>query len=1212
MNNSRYDHVKASAQQSVWLRWQERQETGDSVQHSSPTRSIHSESTRSRSFRWYRIATSLFMLFLATAYGHTQATNGTINGTLSEQSGAVVAATQVSLTNIGTADTRVATTNDSGFYQFHNLPPGNYRITVQKQGFKELTREPIELQVDSTLQMNLTLSVGSTTEKIEVNESTPLIQAETASLGAVVDQRQTNEIPLNGRNAMNLVALVPSVVPQGNSQANPNNVNTFAWGNYQIGGGFANQSVTYLDGAPVNVEYINLTSLVPTQDSLQEFKVETNNLTPDYGRLAGGAIQFRTKSGTNNLHGTAYEYLRNKVLNANTFFSNQAHLPNPSFTQNQYGFNLGGPVYIPHLYDGRNKTFFFVNFEGFALRQGVTYTTTVPTAAELTGNLSDLNAPIYDPLSTCGVAGGPACGPGVATYNRPEFPGAVIPTNRLNPTALAYAKLFFPAPNVAGGAPGTTNYTVNGDGGGNNYQTVVHIDQNVSEKQHISARYTYWTNLRLPAVVFNGICDEQCEERFNNNSFVLADDYAFNSKTILDFRISYLRFTASRTPFLNNFNLTSIGMPAALQDQVQFPGPPAMSISGFDPAGIFSSQGSDSSKAAATDDDRISGNLTKFVGNHTLKFGGEFLRATFNYHQDNISTGDYTFNNSFTAQNPLTDVGGLGLASFLLGYPNSGTLETVLPVTAEQLYPALFANDDWRASPRLTLHIGVRWEDTQPFTERHNRMSYFDPTEANPTLAAAGLGNVPGAIGLVASSTRSSRFAINNDLLQFSPRIGLAYAVRSNTVFSAGYGIFWLPNDVSFLPYSDPDVSSTTAFVASINGGLTPENNISNPYPQGLILPVGRSAAFQSTFLGQALTTNFVNNPYGYAQQFNAGIQQQIGNSLVFGIAYGGAKGTHLPFGGINFDTLPDQDLGLGSALVNQVANPYHGIINSSYSLGAATLPAGQLLLPYPQYAGMSSGGAGLASSTYNSLQLKVQKRFGRGASLNGAYTWSKLLSNTDTLTTFLETSTPGIQDPRNLQAEKSLSANNAAQRLVVSYVYDLPVGRGMRFLSNPSRLVDYTIGGWGLGGITTLMSGFPIGFGTNENLTNSFGGGSRPNYVPGCAKQIQGSATARLNEWFNTSCFVQPPAFTFGDEPRLDPTLRAPGVADWDTSVYKTFPVDSEGKVNVQFRAEAFNLFNRVQFGYPGLTQGTSNFGIVSSQLNNPRLLQFSLRVNY
>jgi hypothetical protein len=1149
------------------------------------------------------------LLFSAAGYG--QATNGIINGTVTDQSGGTVAGSKIVLVNTGTSDTRETTTNDSGFYQFNNLSPGEYRITAAKQGYEQLMRQPIALQVSSTVEIDLQLSVGRETQQVVVTGTTPLIQAESDSLGAVVDERETNEIPLNGRNPMSLVALVPSVIPQGQSQQTPTGTNPFGWGNYQIGGGFANQSVTYLDGAPVNTEYINLTALIPTQDSLQEFKVLTNNLPPEYGRLAGGAIQFRTKSGTNDIQGTAYEYIRNRVLNANTFFGNQAHLPNPSFTQNQYGFNIGGPVDIPHLYNGRNRTFFFVNWEGFALRQGVTYKQTVPTAAELTGNLSDLNTPIYDPETTCGVPGGPACAPGEPQYNRTEFSGEMIPSKRLNATALAYLKAFFPAPNVPGAAPGTPNFTTTGSSGGNNYETVAHIDQTVSSQQHISARYTYWTNNNLPTVAFNGICEDRCGEKFDTNSFVLADDYAFSGRTLLDVRLSYLRFVYSRAPLLNTFNLTSIGQPAALESQVEYAGPPVMVITDFDPQGIFGSQGADSTIHNATDDDRISGNLTRIVGNHTLQFGAEYLRATFNYVQDNISSGDYSFSPGFTSQNPLTGVGGQGLATFLLGYPSGGSMEIATPLASEQLYPAVYANDDWRVRPNLTLHLGLRWEDTEPFTERHNRLSYFDETAANPVLASAGI-TEPGSIGLVASSTRGSRFAINNDLHQFSPRVGLAWQARPNTVFSAGYGIFWLPNDVTDLPYTDPINASTTSVVSSINGGLTPYATIDNPYPQGLVPPVERSANLQQTLLGEGNSFNLPSDPYAYTQQYNAGVQQQVGSSFMFSVVWGGAKGTHLPFSGLNVDTLPDQDLAMGSALLNQVKNPYYGIVSSAYSLGGPTIPAGQLLLPYPEYAGLSIQAYNEGNSTYNSMQLSAQQRFAHGASINASYTWAKLMSDTDTLTAWLEPSVAGVQNPRDLQAEKSLSSDDARQRLVVSYVYDLPFGHGQRYLADSPGVVNQILGGWGVGGVTTLMSGFPLGFTTAQNLTNSFGGGSRPNYVPGCDKFVAGSETQRIGEWFNTSCFAQPAPFTFGDEPRNDPTLRASGVANWDASAYKTFPFTHSEKVNMQFRAEAFNLFNRVQFGYPGEQQGSSNFGIVSSQLNNPRLLQFSLRMNY
>lgn len=1165
------------------------------------------------------VAIALLILLFASAYTLAQTTAGTILGTLTEQSGAVVTNTPVTLTNLATGETLKATTNGDGNYQFVNVQPGNYRITASKQGFKTITREPINLQVEGSLKINLTLEVGNETQKVTVTARTPLVQAETTSLGSVVDERETTQIPLNGRNPMNLAALVPSVVPQGQSQQNPNGTNPFAWGNYQIGGGMANQSITFLDGAPINTEYINITALVPTQDSLQEFKVDTNNLSAEYGHLAGGAINFRTKSGTNSLHGSAWEYLRNKVLNANTFLGDQAHLPRPAFTQNQYGFNIGGPVMIPHIYDGRNKTFFFVDWEGFALRQGQSFTETVPTAAERAGNLSALATPIYDPTTTCGASPGVACAPGEPLYNRTEFPNETIPKPKLNPTAVAYLNQFYPMPNTAGTA-GVGNFVRNASTGGNNYETVVHIDQNVSQKQHISGRYTYWTNNNLPIdPLGTGICQDRCGETFSTNNFVFDDTYSFNSTTILDVNVSYLRFLYNRSALLSKYSLTQLGMPASLQAQVQFPGPPTMVISGFDTAGTFGSQGADSTITNATDNDRIAGNITKFIGNHTLKFGGEFQRATYNFAQTNISSGNFSFNNGFTASNPTSGVGGQGLASFLLGYANSGSALTVVPVAGEQLYPALYATDTWRATQRLTFDLGIRWEDDLPWTERHNRQSYFDTTAVNPLLQTAGLTRYPGSVELVSSSTRSSRYNINNDAKQFSPRVGLTYAPTPDTVFSLGYGIFWLPTDIAnaLEPSSDAINSFSTPYTASTNNGLTPANNISNPFPGGIIPPPARNPVFQYDLLGTGPTEALPNNPYAYAQQWNVGMQQQFGNSFVLDIAYGAAKGTHLPFYQLQLDQLPDQDLKLGNALNASVPNPFYGIINPNYSLGSTTVPAGQLLRKYPQYNGINSGGAGYGDSTYNSMQVKAQKRFANGASVNAAYTWSKLISNTDTLTAWLEPATAGayggVQDNNNLKGEKSLSSNDATNRLVLSYVYDIPVGRGQAHLSNASRGVDYLVGGWGLQGVTTLMSGFPLGLSTNQNLTNSFGGGSRPNVVPGCPREVQGSSFNRaINGWFNTSCFTAPPAFTFGDESRNDSVLRASGVANWDTALVKNFSVDKSGRAQVEFRAEVFNLFNRVQYGYPGTTVGTAGFGIANSQYNLPRLLQFALRVKF
>ncbi len=1161
-----------------------------------------------------------FMLFasalLLPLSGSAQTTFGSITGTVTDATGAPTPGVKITVTNIDNAEKRSMDTNSDGIYQFVNLTPGNYRVEAEKSGFKKFSRSPIVVEVQNTLRIDVALEVGDVSQTVEVTAQTPLLQPETTSLGQVVQQREVNELPLNGRNPLNLVALVPSVVPQGQSMQNPNGTNPFAWGNYQIGGGMANQSTTFLDGSPVNGGYINITALVPTQDSLQEFKVQTNNLEPEFGRFAGGVINMSTKSGSNDIHGTAWEYLRNKVLNANDFFNNKAGIGTPAFTQNQFGFNVGGPVYIPKVYDGRNKTFFFVDYEGFRLRQGQSFTETVPTAAERTGNFSNLRdasgnlIPIYDPTSTIANPNQPG------QYIRTPYPGNVIPASLLNSSALKMQNLY-PLPNAAGNAfTGVNNWIANGSVGGNNNESVVRLDQNISDKQHLFARYTYWGNLNLPIDPFNnGVCQDRCTELFNTNNFVIDDVYTFNPTTIMDIEASYQRFNYDRTPSTLGYNpATQLGWPASLESQFAFQDLPVPCISGYDPANIFCSQGAGSIIIDRNDDDRIAGSLTKIVGAHTFKFGGEFLRTTHNYAQTNTPTGIFNFNQSFTSVDPLSPGNtGNSYASFLLGYPASGSASTPALVAAEQLYAGLYAQDDWKVTRKLTLNIGLRWEHDGPWTERYNRLTYFQPNTPNPILQSAGL-SYNGSIGLVNSPGYGYRSNILPDWKQFAPRLGLAYQIASRTVLRMGYGIFWIPNNVAwaYSPNNDAVNSISTPFVSSINNGLTPYNNLANPFPQGILQPPGRNPVYQQSLLGQGVTLSQPQNPYGYAQQWNFDVQHELGNGMLLDVAYAGAKGTHLPIESPQIDQLPDQYLSLGNQLLQSVANPFYGIVTQG-SLAAKTVPYGQLLRPYAQYNGVSYAGQGIGNSDYESLQVEFKKRFSNGASISAAYTYSKLLSDTETVTSWLEAGgTGGVQDWNNLRNEKSLASFDVPHRLVISYVYDLPFGKGERFLSHAPGFVNEIVGGWGLEGVTTLQSGFPLHFGTAQNLTNSFGGGSRPNVVYGCNSPIGGSATSRLNEWFNTACFTQPAAFTFGTEGRVDPNLSAAGIANWDMSAFKNFPFGPEGRLNLQFRAEVFNLFNRVQFGFPGQTLGTPQFGVVSNQANLPRLIQFALRFGF
>jgi TonB dependent receptor len=555
----------------------------------------------------------------------------------------------------------------------------------------------------------------------------------------------------------------------------------------------------------------------------------------------------------------------------------------------------------------------------------------------------------------------------------------------------------------------------------------------------------------------------------------------------------------------------------------------------------------------------------------------------------------------------------------LLGFPSQGvpnttnsnnsSIEEIIHTATMSMYYAAFIDDHWHVMPKLTLDLGLRWEDAKPTTERHNRLDFFDPTLNNPVLSAAGL-SYPGSVELVASGTRSARTTINNNPHEFSPRVGLSYAFRPNTIFSMGYGIFY----TTALGGTSAITNLYTPYVYSNNGGITPGSGLSNPFPNGIVTPPGRNANYQLSLIGTGYSGDWVGVQHPYVQQYNVAVQHQIRNTFAFTLAWAGSKGTHLGLAP-NLNQIPDADLAMGGALLTQVPNPFYNVIPSSSSLGTPTVAAESLLARFPQYTSLGEGGAGLGDSNYNALELTAQKRLAAGASINLSYTWAKLLSDVDTGYTFLATNTyNGVQDNNNLKAEKSLSGNDVRNNVAFTYIYDIPVGRGRKYLANASKLVDYTIGEWGVEGDTSLQSGQPMGFQTNSNNTHSNGGGSRPNVVAGCNKSTSGSARSRIGEWFNTACFTQPAPYTFGDETRFDDNVRVAGVANWDASVYKNFPIAREGAVKLQFRAEAFNLWNRVQFGFPGTVTGQigEGEGVVSSQANNPRLIQFALRIDY
>ena len=1167
---------------------------------------------------WQRISSILAVLFLFICALHSQTSDGTVSGFVTDPSGAGVPNAKVVLTNTATQVAVNTQTNSAGFYSFQYVIPGTYQISVEAPGFQKMVHPNVQVQVAQSVRQDFGLQVGQAQQEVTVTSGAEMVQADNSTIGTVIDQREIEELPLNGRNPLALVALTPGVVPQGQSQQNGAGTNNSAYGNFQIGGGTANQSAWMLDGASMVIPFGHAVELIPSQEAVKEFNVLENDLPPQYGETAGGVINLTTKTGTNELHGDLYEFLRNKDLNANTFFNNRSGVPTGAFTQNQFGGTLGGPVVIPKVYNGKNKTFFFVNYEGYRLRQGQGIILSVPTQAMRNGNFQGV-ANVYNPFSTTQVS------PGVYTRAQATCNGQlnVICPSQMDPVAVHLLSLWA-LPNLPGN---TNNWAGNVSTGGNTDQGTIRIDHEISDKQHLFWRYTYWADLDLAGDPFHnetyagGI---GTPENYNTLQTVLDDNYTLSPHTVMDLRGDFLRFRYTRNPESLGFDATSIGWPAYMNQDVaaQVRTLPNICIND----GVYNEFcGGETGSVIAGYDTVLEAapSITSVQGHHTLNFGGDWRTSRHNYGQTNNGTGGYNFTSQFTAANAVTAAGGgSAFASFLYGAVQSGSVQEPAFTASQQVYRALYFNDTWQATHKLTLNLGVRWEIEGPWTERFDRISFFQPNATNELAAATGL-PLKGSVGLVASPERLDRSAMNQQYLDFSPRVGVAYLLTPSTVIRTGYGIFWVPIDSNL--DSEPDHDAINAITetmnTSLNNGITPYNVLSNPFPNGIIPPPQRNVDPNLALYGQTVLTQIPQNPIGYEQQWNFDIQKQFGPNFLIDAGYVGSKGTHLPLQTQDENELPitlvqQQAAALGAGtFLGTVANPFAPYVPSTSPFATSTIAYEQLLRPYPTYGQVQYASNGDGNSTYESFQLKVTKRFSSGGTALLAYTNSKLLDDAESMTPWLENNggAAGFQYWGNLRLEKSLSSYDVSQRLVLSYVVDLPFGKGRKYMSNPNKFVQAVAGGWGLDGILTLQTGFPIALTTENNNIHDEGGGSRPDYnltaCPGSAN-LSGSATSRLNEWFNTSCFFQPPTFTLGTVSRTMPNVRTDGLHNLDFALFKNFDLSPEGRVKVQLRGEAFNLLNTPQFGYPGQTYGSSNFGVVTSQVNNPRLIQVAAKL--
>ncbi len=1134
-----------------------------------------------------------FSLLVSVAFAQT----ASVTGRVTDPTGAVVPQARVTVAAEGSGLSTSIQTNDQGYYNFPSLLPGVYTLTVTKTGFKPVRETKLQLGVQQVARLDLVLDVGAVTETVDVNAQAVLLDSESSTVGQVVGSKQVVELPLLGRNPYALGMLVPGVRQAIGVNNLP--IDQISTVSITINGQRASANEFLLDGAPNSAPSQNQPVIYANPDSVQEFKVETNTFRAEYGRAAGGIFNVITKTGSNDPHFTLYEFFRNDKLNANDFFANKGGSARPPFKFNQFGGSVGGPVEIPRLYDGRNKTFFFGNFELVRFVQGVTFTGTEPTPQQLAGDFSQTrNAAgaaiqIYDPLSTAPAPGG--------GFTRVAFPGNIIPANRIDPVARSIVK-YFPSPNTVGNpVTGVNNFSRTDSNGVTKNTMSIRGDHYFNERNRLFGRFSYDDTPFVRAAPYgrnNPGSPGTGPQDFNRKNAVIEDDHTFSPSLLGTFRYSITRLTNVRTAFSQGFDITTLGFPASLKQQVFPPAFPSISITGFNVTSSIPNiitggvLGATDVIALANDTHTWAVQLTRTLGSHTFKTGFEYRLLKFNTLQTAANTPGFNFSALGTqGPNPsvASAVAGFPLASFVLGVNDSGSVNPAPSLAMQTTYYGGFIQDDWKVTPKLTLNIGLRYEYESPRTERYNQLDTFD-YNLTPPLNAPGL-NLKGALTFVGVNG-ASRFNGNPDRNNLSPRFGFAYKLGSKTVLRGGGGFFYGSTTgvgTGSAGFGSTGFSIVTNQVTSLNG-VTPLTFLGNPYPAGLNQPTG-SRLGPATALGQSISFSDRGDVVPYSEQWNFNIQRELPRAVLLEVGYAGSHGLKLP-GSLTLNQIPDSALALGNALRDQVANPFFVQIGDGI-LSRSTVSRAQLLRPFPQFDNVTAVNSTWSSSIFHALEVKIEKRYAKGLAITGSYTRSKLIDYENGAFAGETLGGGGIQDWQNRRGSRSASTLDQPNRFIANAVYELP---------GKSKLA----GGWEVGAILSLFSGGPIGVTSATNNTFSQGGGQRPNWT-GVSAALPHPTPDR---WIDASQFFNPPAFAFGNVGRTLSGLRDAGTRQLDFSLHKNTNLTE--KLKLQFRTEVFNITNTPQFAPPNAVFGSAQFGVVSAQSNLPRIVQFALKLIY
>jgi hypothetical protein len=1153
---------------------------------------------------------SLYRLFLAAlclaAPLSAQTALGTITGIVTDPAGAPVPNVEVTATAVATSLTYRASSNDSGTYVIPNVPIGQFSLRASATGFKQVTRTGVNVEVAQRLRVDIVFELGSVSDSVEIRAEIPRIQTEDSSLGTVVEQKRIEDLPLNGRHVFNLVKVVAGVVPRSNSTDGFAEVNNQTFSQMRINGGPAYGNQFFLDGVSNTAAVHNEISVVPMADSVQEFRVDTNALKAEYGQTAGGVINAVTKSGGNQFHGSLYEFLRNDSLDARNAFSTQ---PDPRtgrtkqvLRYNQFGGTAGGPVLIPKLYNGKNRTFFFAGWEQWKWRStGAPQIGTVATDEQRGGDFSKTFdsrgtlIPIYDPATT-------APNPAGSGFVRSLFPGNVVPRARFDSLAVKVLP-YMPAANArpTDAITNVNNFVSLAKSTSDQTVSTTRIDHRLTDRDSLFFRYSFtWNTLKNAGWGLGPADPAARNDQRDNHNAVLA-----YTRTISPTIVNDLRFGITRQylPFLHpSFDQgwpAKLGYPSIIPQDTF----PPVQIAGMLTIGNPNFSGG----LRAQNIGQIVDQVSMSRGKHSLKAGVDIRDWRNSFINRLNPSGNFSFTTGLTG-NPLSPAGnGVGLATFLLGEVSSGTLG-YRPFFQSRATPlALYFQDDWKVTSRLTLNMGVRYDASYGFKEIHDRHSNFEPFQINPesklpgTLVYSGKNGVPQSY-------------IDVDKNNIGPRFGFAWAPGGDgkTAIRGGYGLIYLPIESGAIVPDNQNAlgfSVDTQFVGA-GGGPVRAFKFSEG-PSAVLQPLG-AAGGPSAFRGQNVRFQARSSATGYMQQWNFAIQRALFAGWTMQAAYVGSKGTKLFGGNYDMNQLDPQFFSQGLALQDQLPNPFFGQIATG-ALSGRTVARSQLLRPFPDYLQVTTWASPNLASSYHSLQISAEKRFSQGLSMLVSYTKSKLLTECAAIGggNSGDGCTGEYRIGRfNRRLDRSIDQDDIASRLVMSGVYEIPVGKGRTFMKSAHPIVNGMFGGWQANGIGTIQSGLPLAV----RGANNFTGINYPDVLRDPTLPADQRTPVR---WFDTDAFRNPANFVIGNAPRTLPSTRGPGLADISLSFFKNFALGERAKIEA--RGEFFNVFNHVNYNNPNVSftpaangqNNNANFGRITSALD-ARRVQVGMRIAF